>query len=142
MERYQVEFESDKTIKPIAVFFPLRCMTYLQKARFRCRTSAALNRIQRQPDQISQQVFYCQQLCRKRKLAIVKSVKADVSPDEGPTLEMSAYKLGGQFTFSTQLLTLYYLLYSPTDAAPQFFPETYPICSFGKISSQPHTIVK
>ena len=55
---------------------------------------------------------------------------------------MSAYKLGGQFTFSTQLLTLYYLLYSPTDAAPQFFPETYPICSFGKISSQPHTIVK
>ena len=27
---------------------------------------------------------------------------------------------GGQFTFSTQLLTLNYLLYSPTYAAPQF----------------------
>ena len=27
---------------------------------------------------------------------------------------------GGQFTFSTQLLTLNYLLYSPTDATPQF----------------------
>ena len=27
---------------------------------------------------------------------------------------------GGQFTFSTQLLTLNHLLYSPTDAAPQF----------------------
>ena len=27
---------------------------------------------------------------------------------------------GGQFTFSTQLLTLNYLLYSPADAAPQF----------------------
>ena len=27
---------------------------------------------------------------------------------------------GGQFTFSTQLLTLNYLLYSPTDVAPQF----------------------
>ena len=26
----------------------------------------------------------------------------------------------GQFTFSTQLLTLNYLLYSPTDVAPQF----------------------
>ena len=26
----------------------------------------------------------------------------------------------GQFTSSTQLLTLNYLLYSPTDAAPQF----------------------
>ena len=27
---------------------------------------------------------------------------------------------GGQFTFSTKFLTLNYLLYSPTDAAPQF----------------------
>ena len=36
-------------------------------------------------------------------------------------LEMSAFNLyGGQFKFSTQLLTVSYLLYSPTDAAPQF----------------------
>lgn len=27
---------------------------------------------------------------------------------------------GGLFTFSTQFLTLNYLLYSPSDAAPQF----------------------
>ena len=27
---------------------------------------------------------------------------------------------GGQFTFSTQLLSSNYLLYSPTDATPQF----------------------
>ena len=42
--------------------------------------------------------------------------------DEGLTLETSAFftLYGGQFTISTQLLTLNYLLYSPTDAAPQF----------------------
>ena len=33
---------------------------------------------------------------------------------------------GGQFTFSTQLLTLNYLLYSPTDAAPQFLQKLTP----------------
>ena len=37
------------------------------------------------------------------------------------TRKVSFFTLyGGQFTFSTQLLTLNYLLYSPTDAATQF----------------------
>ena len=37
------------------------------------------------------------------------------------TLKGSFFTLyGGQFTFSTQLLTLNYLPYSPTDALPQF----------------------
>ena len=55
--------------------------------------------------------------------------KADVSSvspswarsDEEITLETSAFSLcGDQLTFSTQLFTLNYPLYSPTDAAPQF----------------------
>ena len=57
------------------------------------------------------------------------SEKADVSSvspsldrsDEGLTLETSAFSLyGDQLTFSTELFTLNYPLYSPTDAAPQF----------------------
>ena len=57
------------------------------------------------------------------------SEKADVSSvspsldrsDEGLTLETSAFSLhGDQLAFSTQLFTLNYPLYSPTDAAPQF----------------------
>ena len=55
--------------------------------------------------------------------------KADVSSvspsldrsDEELTLETSVFSLcGDQLTFSTQLFTLNYPLYSPTDAAPQF----------------------
>ena len=55
-----------------------------------------------------------------------KAEVSSVSPsldrsDEGLTLETSAFSLyGDQLTFSTQLFTLNYPLYSPTDAAPQF----------------------
>ena len=44
-------------------------------------------------------------------IAIVHSIEWDVSL-------LNLY--GGEFTFSTQLLTLNYLLNCPTDAAPQF----------------------
>ena len=47
-------------------------------------------------------------------MATVKGKKADVSSVSPIALTK------GHFTFSTQLLTLNYLLYSPTDAAPQF----------------------
>ena len=66
-------------------------------------------------------------------MATVKSKKADVS-SVSPSSErwtkanarnVSFFTLyGGQFTFSTQLLTLNYLLYSPTDAVPVSL-ETY-----------------
>ena len=55
-----------------------------------------------------------------------KAEVSSVSPsldrsDEGLMLETSAFSLhGDQLTFSTQLFTLNDLLYSPTDAAPQF----------------------
>ena len=47
--------------------------------------------------------------------------------DEGLTLEMSIFTLnGGKSTFSTQLFTLNYLLYSPTDTTPQFLQRLSP----------------
>ena len=48
--------------------------------------------------------------------------------DEGLTLETSAFFTlnGGKSTFSTQLFTLNYLLYSPTDTTPQFLERLSP----------------
>ena len=60
---------------------------------------------------------------------MVKSLKADLS---NITLRANAQNVstetlyGGKFTFSTHLLTLNYLLYSPTSAAPQFLQKLTP----------------
>ena len=54
-------------------------------------------------------------LIKRRKKQVNRS-------DEGLTLETSVFftPYGDQFTLSTQLFTLNYLLYSSTDAASQF----------------------
>ena len=51
-----------------------------------------------------------------------------VPSDEGLTLETAAFEslYGGQFTLSTQLIKLNYLVLLPTDAAPVSL-ETYPL---------------
>ena len=52
--------------------------------------------------------------------------------DEGLTLRTPALETlyGGQFTISAQLLKPNYFVTLPTDAAPQFFLETYPRYDF------------
>ena len=52
--------------------------------------------------------------------------------DDGLTLRTPALETlyGGQFTISAQLLKPNYFVTLPTDAAPQFFLETYPRYDF------------
>ena len=54
------------------------------------------------------------------------------SPDEGLTLEMSAFQslYGGQFTLSTPLIKQIFVFHSPTDAAPQFLQKLTPFTLF------------
>ena len=65
-------------------------------------------------------IFRVKKLSWKRKWATVKSLKADVSSISPLSIALTLTLYGGPFTFSTYLLTLNYLFYSLTDAAPQF----------------------
>ena len=52
-----------------------------------------------------------------------------IRSNEGPTLKTAAFVslYGGKFILSTQLIKPNYLVILPTDAAPQFSIQTYPL---------------